>query len=77
MFIYWEYSECISSYTKNTQKRIWTYTLNTRNARIVKYLGEFETKIENIVGLLSVAQMGSVGQITLNQNVSCHWWVKT
>ncbi len=44
LFVYWEYAE-----------RICTYTENTRNAQKVEYLGEFETKIENILRCLSGA----------------------
>jgi hypothetical protein len=43
---------------------ICTYTENTRNAQKVEYLGEFETKIENILGLLLGAKMSLFGQIT-------------
>jgi hypothetical protein len=45
-------------------ERIYTYTENTGNARKVKYIGKFETKMENILGRLSGASMGSIGQIT-------------
>jgi hypothetical protein len=42
LFIHWEYAEWIC-----------TYAENTRNARKVEYLGDFETKIKNILGCLS------------------------
>ncbi len=44
LFVYWEYAEWIC-----------TYTENTRNAWKFEYLGEFETKIENILGCSSGA----------------------
>ncbi len=44
LFLYWEYTEQIGMYTENTQ-----------NARKVKYLGEFKTKIKNISERLSGA----------------------
>ncbi len=37
----------------------------------VEYLGEFETKIENILGCLSGALMVSFGLITKNPKISC------
>jgi hypothetical protein len=53
LFVHWEHAE-----------RICAYTENTRNAQQVEYLGELETKIENILGRLPGALMGSIGQIT-------------
>ncbi len=45
------------------RERICMYTVNMRNAWKVEYLGEFETKIENILGRLSEASMVLIGQI--------------
>ncbi len=47
LYVYWEYTE-----------RICTYTENMRNRQKVKYFNEFETKIDNILGSLSGAWMG-------------------
>ncbi len=43
-------------------EQICTYTENTRNARKGKYLGEFKTKSENILGSLSGALMGQLAK---------------
>ncbi len=60
MFVYWEYAKqiCLCIYQ------------TTWNERKVKYLGKFKTKIKNILGHLSGAQMCSCGQTTLNQKIS-------
>ncbi len=56
LFVYWEYVEWICSYTENTRNEsVGTYTENTWNVRKVEYLGEFKTKIENILRCLSGA----------------------
>jgi hypothetical protein len=45
------------------------YSENIRNARKVEYPGKFETKIGNILGLLSGAQMDvRFGQTTKAKN---------
>ncbi len=38
---------------------------NTRNARKIEYLGEFEAKIKNTLDCCSGALMGSLGQTSL------------
>ncbi len=63
------YCECV--------ERTLTYTENIKNAQKVKYLGELETKIGNILGRrLSGAYMGPLGQITENQKFSCKFIFK-
>jgi hypothetical protein len=58
-------------------ERTLTYTENIKNAQKVKYLGELETKIGNILGRrLSGAYMGPLGQITENQKSSCKFIFK-
>ncbi len=53
LFVYWEYTE-----------QICVYTANMQNERKVEYYGKFEAKINNILGRLSGASMGPIGQIT-------------
>ncbi len=60
LYVFTEYAEWICSNTENMQ-----------NAQKVDRLREFETKIENILGRLSWANMNSFGQSTLNQKISC------
>jgi hypothetical protein len=62
------FSRWICCYTKNKRKDSLRYT---KNARKIEYLGKFETKIKILFRRLSRAQMGSFGQTTLNQNISC------
>jgi hypothetical protein len=50
------------SYTENTQMNLYICTENMLNSQKVDYLSKFKTKIENILGLLSEAQMGLFGQ---------------
>jgi hypothetical protein len=47
LFVYLENAERICSYTENTE-----------NAQKVEYIIDFKTKIKNILGDLSGAQMG-------------------
>jgi hypothetical protein len=51
LFVYCEYVEIICTFAESMQ-----------NARKVEYLGKFKTKINNILGRLSGAQMYSYGQ---------------
>jgi hypothetical protein len=68
---YLEYTEWICLLTGNMQNEsVSIYTENTQNAWKVEYLRAFETKIENITGRLSRAQMRSFGQTSLNQKIS-------
>jgi hypothetical protein len=46
-------------------KSVCAYNETTWNERKVKYLGKFKTKIENILGHISGAQMCSCGQTAL------------